>query len=73
MSELDSGGSAFPIISGRGSIPDSEPGMTLRDYFAAKVLQGLQANTHDSVLKMGHEEIAVYAYCSADAMLKARK
>lgn len=69
----DTGGSAFPIVSDRCPIPDSEPGMTLRDYFAAKALQGLQANTHDSVLKMCHEEIAVYAYYAADAMLKARK
>lgn len=54
-------------------------GMTLRDYFAAKALQGMFANPDD-----GHEnydlsyddyvkEIASCAYKMADAMLAARK
>jgi hypothetical protein len=54
-------------------------GMTLRDYFAAKALQGMFANPAD-----GHEnydlnyedytkEIARCAYKMADAMMKARE
>jgi len=54
-------------------------GMTLRDYFAAKAMQGMFANPDDS-----HEnydlsyddyvkEIASCAYKMADAMLKARE
>lgn len=54
-------------------------GMTLRDYFAAKALQGMFANPDD-----GHEnydlsyedyvkEIARCSYKMADAMLKARE
>lgn len=54
-------------------------GMTLRDYFAAKALQGMFANPED-----GHEnydlnyedytkEIARCAYKMADAMMKARE
>lgn len=32
---------AFPVISDRGERLENSPGMTLRDYFAAKVLQAL--------------------------------
>ena len=41
-------------------------GMTLRDYFAAKAMQGLM----DAAMPMS--EIADAAYDMADAMLKAR-
>jgi hypothetical protein len=45
----------------------SRPGMTLRDYFAAQALAGMLAR-YDA----GKEDMAVYAYEHADAMLKAR-
>jgi hypothetical protein len=45
---------------------DSE-GMTLRDYFAAKAMQGLM----DAAMPM--PEIAQAAYQMADDMLEARK
>ena len=41
--------------------------MTLRDYFAAKAMQGLM----DAAMPM--TEIAVAAYAMADDMLKARE
>jgi hypothetical protein len=46
--------------------------MTLRDYFAAKSLQGMFAsgNLPKSV---SDEELAAVAYEMADAMLKARE
>ena len=44
-------------------------GMTLRDYFAAKAMQGLMASTINATQK----DYAVYAYTVADAMLEARK
>ena len=48
-------------------------GMTLRDYFAAKAMQGMLAG----LLAYGHDimwnEIAKDAYREADAMLKARE
>jgi hypothetical protein len=67
---------AFP--TGTGVTPYN-PGMTLRDYFAAKALQGMFANPND-----GHEnydlsyedyvkEIARCSYKMADAMMKARE
>lgn len=42
-------------------------GMTLRDYFAAKAMQGFVANGNTNV-----QEIAQASYIVADAMLKAR-
>ena len=44
-------------------------GMTLRDYFAAKAMQGFMA---DSFLQAEVDEFAARAYDMADAMLKAR-
>jgi hypothetical protein len=46
----------------------NETGMTLRDYFAAKVLQGLLA----SGLDQPKFEFARKSYEMADEMLKAR-
>ena len=44
-------------------------GMTLRDYFAAKAMQGFQQEwVYDN-----SDEIASKAYALADAMLKARE
>ncbi|MBD1602281.1 hypothetical protein HAQ05_26740 [Pseudomonas sp. CA3A] len=46
-------------------------GMTLRDYFAAKALQGFMANKSNP-LSFQPEDDAKYAYRIADAMLAAR-
>jgi hypothetical protein len=47
--------------------------MELRDYFAAKAMQGILASDPDD---QGHEDnlkaIAVVSYKMADAMMKAR-
>jgi hypothetical protein len=70
---------AFPWTQ---SIPDGRggtfwsvcPGMTLRDYFAAKALAGMLADPEvgrDGV-DDEPERIADAAYAYADAMLKAR-
>ena len=51
----------------------TQNGMSLRDYFAAKAVQGLLAG----LLAYGHDimwdEIAKDAYRQADAMMKARE
>ena len=44
-------------------------GMTLRDYFAAKAMQGIVAVPN---LVMGLDKVAEWAYQQADAMLQAR-
>ena len=46
-------------------------GMTLRDYFAAKAMQGVIAGGTLPV-SVSDEELAGAAYDMADAMLKAR-
>jgi hypothetical protein len=45
-------------------------GMTLRDYFAAKALQGFLAMDGSSEFRAS--DLAAAAYRSADAMLEAR-
>jgi hypothetical protein len=44
-------------------------GMTLRDYFAAKALQGIMV---DPMMTMSADKIADWAYEMADAMMEAR-
>ena len=69
MSKQDNGGPAFPIsIPGVGD--NGAFGMTLRDYFAAKWLQGWMANPSTSDLE--HADAAKFAYVMADAMLAER-
>lgn len=70
------GGSAFPML---GSVAynsdwDIDPGMTLRDYFAAKAMQGILVNAERNKFSFGKvDEIASKAYELADAMLRARE
>ena len=51
-----------------------EEGMTLRDYFAAKAMQGMLANPklQEQILKAGQSWIEKSAWSVADAMLKER-
>lgn len=62
----DTGGPAFPH-SRLGSDAD---GMTLRDYFAAKAMEGFLVC--DTKYASDADMIARDAYVMADAMLKAR-
>ena len=48
-------------------------GATLRDYFAAKAMQGLLAQSCGTALGSDLIHGAQYAYQMADAMLKARE
>ncbi len=67
MSSTNTGGPAFPH-PGRTI---TNPGMTLRDYFAAKVMMGIISCP---VIKLkGDDAYAKAAYEMADAMLKARE
>lgn len=72
MSNINNGGPAFPcenIMTPNGGVIVSD-GMTLRDYFAAKALQGLLS--HNSNGNASDKNIAEWAYSQADAMLRAR-
>ena len=48
-----------------------QDGMNLRDYFAAKAIQGLLAGFTEGVPPSDMTAVAAYSY--ADAMLKARE
>lgn len=72
MSKENNGGPAFPNVpDGAGDKwADWDMGMTLRDYFAAKFMQGVCANP-DKLYD--DEPLAKEAYAMADAMLRARE
>ena len=64
------GGPAFPVAGYQG--------MTLRDYFAAKAMQGLCAREDGkgfdfSTFPNDPMRVALWAYDVADQMLKARE
>jgi hypothetical protein len=62
---------AFP--TGTGVTP-YKSGMTLRDYFAAKAMQGFLAYaTHKGIYAPPDNELASASYQLADAMMKARE
>jgi hypothetical protein len=74
MNNKPTGGSAFPMHwstkEANINVVLENKGMTLRDYFAAKAMQGLLAGTlKSSDLSL----IARDCYQMADAMLKARE
>ena len=48
-----------------------DKGMALRDYFAAKAMQGMLSE--NSGIRYPNEELAMFAYAVADAMMKARE
>lgn len=64
---------AFPLDSAKGI----EEGMTLRDYFAAKALQGIMACNPkiggDEWTEHDYDILAETFYKMADAMLKQRE
>lgn len=76
------GGNAFPVGGG----DQRNAGMTMRDYFAAKALQGLMSNSegvHAGAEPLGSwlvnsssatapDWLAARVYAVADAMLKER-
>lgn len=70
---VNTGGPAFPspnAVTVGQYVSSGHSGMTLRDYFAAKAMQGLLAG------KLATTKMSVIAgecYSMADAMLKARE
>ena len=61
---------AFPYFGHTGWSQGN--GMTLRDYFAAKAIEGATVSAASNV-RFNHALIAEEAYLLADAMLKARE
>ena len=77
----DTGGPAFPYEErNMDGMPVKDYfGMTMRDYFAAKAMQGLISHEERAKQLGSHNlgdfdvRVAVCAYRYADAMLKARE
>ena len=83
---VNNGGDAFPKIKkiypldGRDPVTyDGSSGMSLRDYFAAKAMQGMLSRDSsgggwcpNGSNGNGVERVARYAYEYADAMIQAR-
>ena len=67
---MNTGGPAFPWCGDLNDCPTINLGMTLRDYFAAKAMQGFASNLGPGYAFNSRAEIA---YQWADAMLKARE
>ena len=68
---MNDGGSAFPRIvefDSNGFLIDN--GMTMRDYFAAKAMQGLLASDEHCV--EDPSVLATWAYGQADMMIQKR-
>jgi hypothetical protein len=63
---------AFP--ANHYDLADSEHGLTMRDYFAAKAMQGfLHYSATKGIYTPPDNELAKASYDLADAMLKARQ
>ena len=84
---ISDGGPAYPLPVDneqcRARFESGYGGMTLRDYFAAKAMQGLLANPSGAIQQNGMsgwgwcnctvDDVAEFAWHIADAMLKARE
>jgi hypothetical protein len=68
MSDQD-GGPAFPSADG-GSEYATYYGMSLRDWFAGRVLEGLYSNAD---VELGMQAMKDHAYRQADVMLQGRQ
>jgi len=63
---------AFPRADMKfNSFVSDELGMDLRDYFAAKAMQGMLSE--NSGIRYPTDELVDFAYKVADAMMKARE
>ncbi|KAB2655931.1 hypothetical protein F9K94_15505 [Brucella tritici] len=83
MTDINTGGAAFPCEGGSDSGIFADPGMSLRDYFASMALQGFLASQYvsDFIKEVGkfstdadvRRNLATNAYLYADAMIAARE
>jgi hypothetical protein len=67
----NTGGPAFPTTKPLDGWGDPNQGMTLRDYFAAKVMQAFIGSANLNVFD--DAAVARAAYTMADAMLSQRE
>ena len=71
---INDGGPVHPIVetNGQGQPELTHTGISLRDYFAAKAMQGFCADPSNHELFVDQADVARNAYLLADAMLRAR-
>ena len=69
MSKINDGGPAFPAVLGPVTEPGS--GMSLRDWFAGQVIQGV-LRPASTAFRLDWHELAGWAYGLADALLAER-
>ena len=78
MTDRNNGGPAFPLHNhGTQTLGMHLSGMTLRDYFAAKAMQGLIARESTGAFNFEScpndpWRVALWAYDVADQMLRVR-
>jgi uncharacterized protein with LGFP repeats len=72
--QKETGGAAFPVYAQGDPRYTDEKGLSIRDYFAAKAMQGFNKGMcdygWDAAVLTGHARMA---YAIADAMLEDRK
>ena len=74
MSDIPAFPGPYATESGQIEVLWKQQGMTLRDYFAAKAMQGfIQFSATKGIYTPPDKELASAAYQLADAMLKARQ
>ena len=75
--KIETGGPAFPmlgrVVKGKWEPYSQFTGMTIRDYFAAKAMQGMAGSHAYCERGWDQADLAGQAYEIADAMLKARE
>jgi hypothetical protein len=72
MSNTNTGGPAFPAPTTK-PLENYYPGISVRDYFAAKAMVFYFAGPDAKVISKQPDDIARWCYIMADAMLKARE
>jgi len=81
MTKPNDGGPAFPIqavcTADGNPVESMQPGMSLRDYFAAQALIGVMASYNSSGYDPKHPnivpQVAEISFMLADAMIKRSK
>ena len=72
MSDIKDGGPAMMGITLRDGYLETTSQLTVRDYFAAKALQGAIHHRGFATVDVNRDTDAKDAYAYADAMLRAR-
>ena len=73
MSNIETGGPAFPILAEQDADGWAHVGMSLRDYFAAQAVHAVSLSMNQIADSQDCRRIAFHAYLMADEMLEARK